>query len=190
MSAFSTLEITIYNLIFVALAYSIIILQKEGAMKVPKFGDEKTTSVIKGLVKNKTWLAGVILNIIAIPYTTFLLSISSLSFMMIFHRAGIIIVFVYAFRTLKEKISRDEIIGLVILYTGFVLVLFVLQVETTGAFTGGLQGLIFFSTCGIMYVVTYIGFKKARSRVKAKEVILSVGAGFSGIGGTLALKVI
>ncbi len=190
MPAFSPLEIMLYNLIFVALSYGAIILQKAGAMNEVKFGEEKGLNVMKALVKNKVWLAGIVVNAISIPYATFLFSISSLSFVMILNRAGMVIIFLYAFVTLKEKITKNEIVSLIILYSGFVLVLFFLQAETTESYTGDLQGLLFFIMCGAMYGLTFIGFKRNKTHVKLKEVTLSLGAGFSGIGGMIALKVI
>nr|MDO8113155.1 hypothetical protein [Candidatus Sigynarchaeota archaeon] len=186
---FGPLEIVIFNMVYVGLAYGSIIFQKAGAMKAPKFGEEKSLAVLKGMIKNKTWLLGIIFNVIAIPYSMFLFSISSLSFVQIFNRVGIVLIFIYAFKVLKEKITSYELLGLVISYAGFILTIFDVQVETTINFTRDAESLVFFLIT-IVVCVFIISIYNREKRPKVKEIMLSVGAAMAGLAGSLALKII
>ncbi|MFX0098171.1 MAG: hypothetical protein ACFFCS_01225 [Candidatus Hodarchaeota archaeon] len=181
--------VIIFNIIFIFIAYGCIIFQKIGALNAPKFGEEKATTVFKGLVQNKAWLIGIILNLISIPYSMFLLSISSLSFSMVLQRAGIILLIVYALYGLKEKIRRNEIIGLVILYTGFILIALVLQVSPTTSFNKDPLSLTWFAIAGAICLTCYLLFRmKLISRYK--EIILPISAGIAGVMGSIAMKLI
>lgn len=186
----STAEIVFFTIIFVLIAYGSIIFQKAGMMKVPdKFGEAKGFTVIKGMIKNKEWLIGMILNIIGIPYGFFLLSIASLSFVLIVHRAGIILVFIYAIKVLKERMTRTEIAGLVVLYAGFVASIFDTQQQTTTTIPDEMGMLAFFAVLMISWAACYLTFKRI-THPKVREVIMATGAALAGIGGTLALKLI
>ncbi len=86
----STLEIFLYNLVYVGLVYGAIIFQKVGVTRSPRFGEERYIAVLKNLAKNKIWLAGILLNILSVPYFAALLSISTISFIMIFDEYSLV----------------------------------------------------------------------------------------------------
>jgi drug/metabolite transporter (DMT)-like permease len=190
MDMVSTLEIILYNVGFVALVYAAIIFQKLGAMHSPKFGEEKNTTVLKKLVQNKVWLFGILLNTISVPYYGVLVSIASISFIMVCQRAGIIIIFIFSVKYLKEKLSRSEIIGLVLVYVSILFMISIItNSQTTTTYAGDAQGLVFFMVAAAIEVAAFVLYKKL-GKGKVKEVILAVGAGISGVAGTLALKVL
>ncbi len=190
MDMSSALEIILLNVGFVALVYGAIIFQKLGAMRSPKFGEEKNATVLKKLVQNKVWLFGILLNAVSVPYYGILVSIASISFIMVCQRAGILIVFVFSVKYLKEKLSRLEVIGLVLVYVSILfMVSIVTNSQTTSIYVGEASGLVFFVVAAAIEIATLAFYKKI-AKPKVKEVILAIGAGISGVAGTLALKVL
>lgn len=186
---FSLLEIILFNLIFIGFVYGSIIFQKIGAMRSPtKFGEEKNVTVLKNLVSNKIWLLGIIVNAVAIPYSTFLYSITAISFLQIVQRAGIILIFIVSVKYLKEKFTRSEIVGLILVYAGFILMITV-SIASTSIYVNEPDGLIYFVCSAAFTAIVFLTFKKFKN-VKLKETILALGAGFSGVSGTLALKIV
>nr|MDO8084958.1 hypothetical protein [Candidatus Sigynarchaeum springense] len=186
----STLEIDLHNAAFVILVYGAIIFQKLGAIRSPKFGEEKNTTVLKKLVQNKIWMFGILLNVVSIPYYGFLVSIASISFIMVCQRAGIIMVFVFSVKYLKEKLSRVEIIGLIMVYASIPLMISIItNSQTTTTYAGDAPGLAFFAVAAAIEVMTFLFYKKIKIS-KLKEVLLAFGAGISGVAGTLALKIV
>jgi drug/metabolite transporter (DMT)-like permease len=187
MDMVSALEIILLNVGFVALAYAAIIFQKLGAIRSPKFGEEKNTTVLKKLIQNKVWI---LLNAVSVPYYGILVSISSISFIMVCQRAGILIIFVFSVKYLKEKLSRSEIVGLILVYVSILfMVSIITNSQTTTTYGGDAPGLVFFMVAAAIEVVAFLFYKRLGSG-KVKEVILAVGAGISGVAGTLALKVL
>jgi drug/metabolite transporter (DMT)-like permease len=190
----SALEIILYNVGFVAIVYAAIIFQKLGAMRSPKFGEEKNATVLKKLVQNKVWLFGILLNAVSVPYYGFLLSVASVSFVMVCQRAGIIVIFVFSVRYLKEKLSRAEIIGLILVYVSIVFMMsIVTNSQTQGTYAGDgpekTRGFIFFAAAAAIEIAAFTLFKRL-GKTKVKELLLAIGAGVSGVAGTLALKVV
>ena len=185
---FSLLEIIIFNLIFIGFVYGSIIFQKIGAMQAPKFGEDKNVTVLKKLATNKIWLLGIAINVAAIPYSTFLFSITAISFTQIVQRAGIIIIFIVSIKYLKEKFTRSEIVGLILIYAGFILMITV-SIASTTVYMNESSGLIYFA-CSAAFTVTVLLTYKKFKNAKIKEIILALGAGFSGVSGTLALKIV
>ncbi|MBD3188216.1 hypothetical protein GF325_15380 [Candidatus Bathyarchaeota archaeon] len=177
-----------YNILLVGMVYGAIIFQKLGAIQTPKFGEEKHGTVLKGFLKNKTWLIGIGLNALTIPYSMFLFSITSLSFIMVFQRAGIIIIFIFSIKCLDEEMTRLELIGLIILYSGFFLVIFLIEPETT-SFNNDIGAIVYFIVATLTFAFCFLTFNKVKPG-KAREVILATGAGLSGVAGTIALKII
>ncbi|HME53247.1 MAG TPA: hypothetical protein VKM55_13575 [Candidatus Lokiarchaeia archaeon] len=185
---FSLLDIILFNLIFIGFVYGAIIFQKIGAVRAPKFGEEKNLTVLKKLIKNKIWLLGIAINLAAIPYSAFLFSITGIIFIQIAQRAGIILIFIVAVKYLKEKFTRTEIIGLILVYSGFLLMLTV-PIESTSIYMNEAESLIYFASAAGFSVVVLFTYNKIK-HAKFKEIFLALGAGFSGVTGTLALKVI
>jgi drug/metabolite transporter (DMT)-like permease len=187
---FSALEIFWYNLLFVGIVYGAIIFQKVGVARSPRFGEEKNLTVLVKLARNKIWLIGILLNIISVPYFAFLLSISSISFIMVCQRIGVIIIFVFSVKYLKEKFHKIEIAGLILVYASMLLMFSVIMnSQVTTYYAGDAQGLIFFAVAAAIEVITLVMYKKVKIQ-KVKEIMLALGAGFSGVAGTLALKVL
>ncbi|MEX2681369.1 MAG: hypothetical protein Q6373_007200, partial [Candidatus Sigynarchaeota archaeon] len=161
-----------------------------GAMRSPKFGEEKNVTVIKKLVQNKIWLFGILLNVVSIPYYGYLVSIASISFIMVCQRAGIIMVFIFSVKYLKENLSRVEIFGLIIVYASISLMNSIItNSQTTTTYAGDTPGLTFFAVAASIEVTAFAFYKKI-SNAKFKEVLLAFGAGISGVAGTLALKIV
>ena len=186
----NTLDIILYNIIFVGIVQGTIIFQKLGAMNVPKFGEDKNVNVLKGLLQNKLWLFGISLNVVTIAYSTFLFSISSISFIMVFQRLGVIVTFLFAFLYLKESITKLEITGLVLVYVGFFMMLsIVLNPQTTNVYTSDAGILIFFIFPISIEIFTLLTYNRIKI-VKIKEILIAIGAGVSGAAGTIALKII
>jgi drug/metabolite transporter (DMT)-like permease len=187
---FSASDIFLYNLVYVGLVYGAIIFQKVGTTRSPRFGEEKYAVVLAKLAKNKTWLAGIVLNILTVPYFAFLLSISTVSFIMVCQRLGLIIIFIFSIKYMKERFKRIEIIGLVVVFASMLLMVSVItNSQATSFYAGDLQGLLFFAAAGGVELATFLSYNKLKS-VKVKEVVLAIGAGMSGVAGTLALKVL
>jgi drug/metabolite transporter (DMT)-like permease len=187
---FSALEILLFNLIFVGIVYGAIIFQKVGVARSPRFGEEKYTAVLWNLAKNKTWLAGIVLNILSVPYFAFLLSISSLSFIMVCQRLGLIIIFVFSVKYMKEQYRKTEVLGLIIVFASMMLMVTVItNSQATTTYAGDLRGLIIFAAAGAVELTTLLSYKKLKNP-KVKEVVLAIGAGMSGVAGTFALKVL
>ncbi|MHA1793379.1 MAG: hypothetical protein ACTSVI_12085 [Promethearchaeota archaeon] len=185
----SILEIVLHNLLFVFLINGSILFQKLGVLQGPKFGEEANVTVIKGFIKNKSWLIGIGLNAISIPYYMFILSITSLSFNMVFQRVGIIIILLFSIYYLKEKMNRTEVLGLVVLYTGFILAVLVMSPGTTAGYSNDLGALIYLVVSVALYVNVFFIYKKIKN-AKLKEIVLAIGAGLSGVSGSIALKLI
>ncbi len=190
MDMVSALENVLHNAAFVVLVYGGIIFQKIGAMRSPKFGEERNLTVLKKLARNKVWLFGILLNFISVPYYGFLVSIASISFIMVCQRAGIIMIFIFSVKYLKEKLARVEILGLVLVYAAIpLMVSIVTNSQTTTTYAGDAQGLTFFAVAAVIEVTAFAFYRKI-GNVKVKEVLLAVGAGISGVAGTLALKIL
>ncbi len=186
----STLEIFLYNLVYVGLVYGAIIFQKVGVTRSPRFGEERYIAVLKNLAKNKIWLAGILLNILSVPYFAALLSISTISFIMICQRLGLIIIFIFSIKYMKERFKKTEVIGLIVVFASMLLMFSVFtNSQATTLYAGDLPGFFFFIICGVIEVVTFLSYNKLKN-LKVKEVLLAVGAGMSGVAGTLALKVV
>jgi drug/metabolite transporter (DMT)-like permease len=186
---YSLFAIMMFNVGYTGLLYASVILQKHGAIQAPKLGQNKNTTALAGLVKNKFWTLGIVLNIISIPVYMVILSVSTLSFTLIVTRAGIVAVFIYALRVLKEKLTRFEILGLVLLYAGFIIGIFGVQANSTGLFRNNAGTLGIFVMIYVFIAFCMLIFNKTKNG-KAKEVILTLGASISGVGGTVALKII
>jgi drug/metabolite transporter (DMT)-like permease len=186
----STLEIFLYNLVYVGLVYGAVIFQKVGVTRSPRFGEEKYTAVLKNLAKNKLWLTGILLNIVSVPYFAALLSVSTISFIMVCQRLGLIIIFIFSIKYMKERFKKTEIMGLIVVFASMLLMVSVFtNSQATSFYVGDLQGFLFFIVCGVIEVVTLLSYSKMKN-LKIKEVILAVGAGMSGVAGTIALKVV
>lgn len=186
----SALDIFLYNLCYVGIVYGAIILQKVGATRSPRFGEQKYMSVLTNLAKNKIWLAGILLNVFSVPYFAFLVSVSTISFIMVCQRLGLIIIFVFSVKYMKERFKKIEIVGLVVVFASMMLLVSVItNSQVTPFYAGDLQGLLFFAAAGIIELVTFLFYNKVKG-TKVKEVLLAVGAGMSGVAGTLAMKLL
>ncbi|NMC05266.1 MAG: hypothetical protein GYA24_08650 [Candidatus Lokiarchaeota archaeon] len=187
---FSALEILLYNLLFVGIVYGAILFQKVGVARSPRFGEEKYVSVLWNLARNKIWMAGILLNIVSVPYFAFLLSISSLSFIMVCQRLGLVIVFIFSVKYMKEKYKKTEVIGLIVVFSSMLLMVSVItNSQATTTYAGDVPAMIIFLAIGCIELATFLSYKKLRNP-KVKEVALAIGAGLSGVAGTFALKVL
>lgn len=186
---FTPIEILLFNTIYVLIAYGAIIFQKMGAIRAPKIGEDASSKVLKGFLINKLWLIGTILNSAAIPVSFFLFSISNLSYLTIFHRAGIILIVAFGIKYLKEKITSMEIGGLILLYGGFiVLFLFIPQSLTNNYFISDVINITFIAICAMLLLAAYLVLKSKKTAEKVKELLLSSCAALAGIIGNVALR--
>ncbi|MHA1372293.1 MAG: hypothetical protein ACTSRA_21550, partial [Promethearchaeota archaeon] len=158
-------------------------------MNAPTIGKDDMKLVIRGFLKNKFWPIGMLLNVLSIPYSTFVLSISSLLILTIFQRSGIIITVVFAIFHLKEKLSWTEIFGLILLYVGFFTMVIGVQIRPTIDFTNDVISLIFFLVTVCATFIIYFYFRKNK-KFKVREFILAACAGILGAGGTISLKLV
>ncbi|MEX2757985.1 MAG: hypothetical protein Q6365_021600, partial [Candidatus Sigynarchaeota archaeon] len=94
-----------------------------------------------------------------------------------------------------ERFKKVEVVGLVVVFFSMMLMMSVIMNSQVTPFYAGavqgmrVQGLLFFAAAGGIELATLLTYTKLKN-VKVKEVLLAVGAGISGVAGTLALKVL
>lgn len=186
----NSIIVILLNVVYVLLVYSAIISQKHGALKSPKIGKAKGLDIIKGFASNKLWLLGSATALIGVPFSIFLFSITNLSYLMIFHKTGIILVIIYGLKVLDEKLTRLEITALVMIYGGFATVILWQEPRATSAYAADGPVMFLFAMLAILVLFCYLVFRYVKVIKKIREILLAICGSVCAVIGNMSMKLI
>jgi drug/metabolite transporter (DMT)-like permease len=88
------------------------VVQKVGADKAPKIGKAPIKETIKGFIKNRTWLLGVLLSAVGFPMFALAFNFGGLIYTQPMVSIGLLAIVFYSRIILKEKVTLTEMIGI------------------------------------------------------------------------------
>lgn len=131
-------------------------IQKKAANELPKIGLEAgLIKSVKNFLLNKEWIFGYVLNSISVILNSVALALAALSIIQPLYGFGLIVLVVFSHFYLKEKITRIDIIGVLIGIGGIIVIgLTAVQPETL-SYTDLLTK--FFDIRGIIFLGVSLG---------------------------------
>jgi drug/metabolite transporter (DMT)-like permease len=153
------------------------VIQKQGADKALEIGKHPLFDTIKSFLTNKTWLAGAALAFTGLPFYFLAFNYGGLIYIQPMLGLGTLAIVLYAFKILKEKATKTEITGIILIIIGPALIAYGAQnitVETTQI--KNIQIIIFYALLYLI-VVLLMMLQSKLEKGKKKAVIFAASTG-------------
>ena len=99
-----------------------LVLEKKGADELPKIEGQSFFSNMKNFLTNKTWVTGLLLTSVQFGIFAIALDLGSLSLVTPLLGVGLIVLMIFSHFYLKEKITKDVIIAMVLIVISVIII--------------------------------------------------------------------
>jgi len=168
------------QLISTSVNYIGMTIQKKAATKIPKIGPETGyRKSLKNLVINKAWILGLGLNASSTFFAAGAFALASITIIQPLYGFGLIILVIFIRFYLKEKVTRLDILGVLIGVSGIVVIgvtarsLPVVSYPDLLEMFIDIRGIIFFAVILSIALVSYIVSEKTRKTTSLIFLVIS-----------------
>ncbi|MHA1125097.1 MAG: DMT family transporter [Candidatus Heimdallarchaeota archaeon] len=183
MSA-STLVLAIFLQLFSTSVNNIgMTIQKKAANEMPRINEEAGIfRSIKNMITSKAWMFGLLLNVSSTFLAAGSLYLASISFIQPIYGFGLIVLVAFTHYYLKEKITKIDIVGVVLGIIGIVIIgitaLFVpvqnpLTYDQLLSKLIDTSGIVFFSVFLVIALITYLISEKTKKSTALVFLVIS-----------------
>ncbi|MHA1399967.1 MAG: DMT family transporter [Candidatus Heimdallarchaeaceae archaeon] len=118
------------NILYLAIPFSLLaclianlgyVLEKKAASSLKKIEETSFRKNIKNFATSRLWMLGFTFTILTLPFSTLALTFGSITLNNIVGSVGIFALLIFSNYLLKEKISREEIVILIIISLGLLI---------------------------------------------------------------------
>ncbi|HUT80188.1 MAG TPA: DMT family transporter [Candidatus Bathyarchaeia archaeon] len=167
-----------------------LVLQKKGASSLPKIEEVKFWQNFKNFFTNKIWLLGFLLTVLAFGFLVVAMNQGSLSIVAPMQAIGLIVLVIFSYFYLKERIQIPELIAIGLIVIGVIIlgitnpdVDFTYTLEEVNESFLQIRSLIFIGLLTVIVIIlSAFSFPK---KFQFTSAIFAFGGGiFSGLGDT------
>jgi drug/metabolite transporter (DMT)-like permease len=169
------------------------VIQKKGADQAPEIGKHPLKKTMLGFITNKTWLMGVALALIGLPVYLVAFTFGELIYVQPMVGLGTLTVVIYAVKFLKEKTTKTELLGILLIIIGPVIIAYgaesITSITSITSIFDNLSIYVFYIAIYIlllMLIFTSKSLQKGKKRAVMLAATTGIFLGMAAISGRLS----
>ena len=153
------------------------VIQKQGADKALEIGKHPLFNIIKSFLANKTWLIGAAIAFSGLPFYFLAFNYGGLIYIQPMLGLGTLAIVLYAFKILKEKATKTELLGILLIIIGPILIAYGAQNITPEASQIKNIQIIIFYFLLYLAIILFIILQTKLEKGKKKAVTFAISTG-------------